>query len=280
MGFNKNNDWVAVMMNVESNDNVQLGNNPNLTLYSNGITPDNTGLKDKDYYKNIPQVQKRFSDTNGEFNEIAFNQFYDSAARAYQEFAEIDYVEKMLDEVGVSPYDSSRLTKPSRKVQNVSAVITPFHDKNRTTYGTANLWETGSATFSDREVAQANFVRDENGNKLDWTPNDRSGFKSLFNPALAYASYDEDVYDENGRLIHQKGELKLDENGDPYTELLGNREAFNKDIVRWSDTLTVEGTFLNKLDVFDSDSMEKSIGKVVGKTALMIAPYFTPIGAI
>ena len=280
MGFNKNNDWVAVMMNVESNNNIQLGNNPNLTLYSNGITPDNTGLKDKDYYKNIPQVQKRFSDTDGEFNEIAFNQFYDSAARAYQEFAEIDYVEKMLDEVGVSPYDSSRLTKPSRKVQNVSAVITPFHDKNRTTYGTSNLWETGSATFSDREVAQANFVRDENGNKLDWTPNDRSGFKSLFNPALAYASYDEDVYDENGRLIHQKGELKLDENGDPYTELLGNREAFNKDIVRWSDTLTVEGTFLNKLDVFDSDSMEKSVGKVVGKTALMIAPYFTPIGAI
>lgn len=268
------------MMNVENNDNIQLGNNPNLTLYSNGITPDNTGLKDKDYYKNIPQVQKRFFDTNGEFNEVAFNQFYDSAARAYQEFAETDYVEKMLDEVGVSPYDSSRLTKPSRKVQNVSAVITPFHDKNRTTYGTANLWETGSATFSDREVAQANFVRDENGNKLDWTPNDRSGFKSLFNPALAYASYDEDVYDENGHLIHQKGELKLDENGDPYTELLGNREAFNKDIVRWSDTLTVEGTFLNKLDVFDSDSMEKSIGKVVGKTALMIAPYFTPIGAI
>ena len=53
MGFNKNNDWVAVMMNVESNDNIQLGNNPNLTLYSNGITPDNTGLKDKDYYKNM-----------------------------------------------------------------------------------------------------------------------------------------------------------------------------------------------------------------------------------
>ena len=280
MGFNKNNDWVAVMMNVENNENIQLGNNPNLTLYSNGITPDNTGLKDRDYYKNIPQVQKRFSDSNGNFNETAFNQFYDSAARSYQEFAEIDYVEKMLDEVGVSPYDSSRLTKPSRKVQNVSAVITPFHDKNRTTYGTANLWETGTPTFSDREVAQANFVRDENGNKLDWTPNDRSGFKSLFNPALAYASYDEDVYDENGRLIHQKGELKLDENGDPYTELLGNREAFNKDIVRWSDTLTVEGTFLNKLDVFDSDSMEKSIGKVIGKTALMIAPYFTPAGAI
>jgi hypothetical protein len=166
MGFNKQNDWLAVMTNVENN-NIQLGSNPNLTLYSNGITPDNTGIKDRDYYKNIPQIQNKFTGEDGKFNETAFNQFYDSATNAFQEFAEIDYVERMLDEIGVSPYDSSRLSKPTRKVQNISATITPFHDKNRTTYGTANLWETGSATFSDREVAQANFVRDENGNKLD-----------------------------------------------------------------------------------------------------------------
>lgn len=279
MGFNKQNDWVAVMMNVENNDNIQLGSNPNLTLYSNGITPDNTGLKDRDYYKNIPQIQNKFVDENGQFNDTAFNQFYESATKSYQEFAEIDFVERMLDEIGVSPYDSSRLAKPTRKVQNISATITPFHDKNRTTYGTANLWETGSATFSDREVAQANFVRDENGNKLDWTPNDRSGFKSLFSPAIAYASYDEDVYDENGRLIHRKGELKLDENGDPYTELLGDREAFGKDVVKWSDTFSVEGSTFNKLDIFDSDGLDKSTWKIVGKTALMIAPYFTPLGA-
>ena len=279
MGFNKQNDWVAVMLNVENNDNIQLGSNPNLTLYSNGITPDNTGIKDRDYYKNIPQIQKKFTDSNGKFDESAFNQFYTSATSTFQEFAEIDFAEQMLNEIGVSPYDSSRLSNPKRKVQNISAILTPFHDKNRTTYGTANLWETGSATFSDREVAQANYVRDENGNVLDWTPNDRSGFKSFFTPALAYASYDEDVFDENGKLIHQKGELKLDENGDPYTELLGNREAFAKDIVKWSDTFSVEGSVFNKLDVFDSDGLDKSTWKVIGQTALMIAPYFTPIGA-
>jgi hypothetical protein len=127
------------MMNVENNDNIQLGSNPNLTLYSNGITPDNTGLKDRDYYKNIPQIQNKFVDENGQFNDTAFNQFYESATKSYQEFAEIDFVELMLDEIGVSPYDSSRLAKPTRKVQNISATITPFHDKNRTTYGTANL---------------------------------------------------------------------------------------------------------------------------------------------
>jgi hypothetical protein len=54
----------------------------------------------------------------------------------------------------------------------------------------------------------------------------------LFTPALAYASYDDDVYDENGILIHQKGELKLDDNGDPYTELLGTKEAYGKQMVK------------------------------------------------
>lgn len=221
-------------MNIENNENVQLGNNPMATLYSNGITPDTTGMQDEDYYKNIPQVQERFKNKNtGEFDDNAFKQFYNSALRSYNEFAEIPFVEKMLDEIGTTPYDSSRISRPERTVRNISAVLTPFHDKNRTTYGTANLWETGTPTFSDREVAQANFVRDENGNKLDWTPNDHAGiFKSLFNPALVYASYDEDVFDEEGRLIHQKGELKLDENGDPYTELLGNRESAGKNIVK------------------------------------------------
>lgn len=277
----KNNDWVAVLMNIESDENVQLGNNPMATLYSNGITPDTTGMQNEDYYKNIPQVQERFKNKNtGEFDDNAFKQFYNSALRSYNEFAEIPFVEKMLDEIGTTPYDSSRISRPERIVKNISAVLTPFHDKNRTTYGTGNLWETGTPTFSDREVAQANFVRDENGNKLDWTPNDHAGvFKSLFNPALVYASYDEDVFDEEGRLIHQKGELKLDENGDPYTELLGNRESAGKNIVKWTETFSVDGTFANKLDIFDSDSFEKNAWKTVAKTGVMLLPYLTPAGA-
>lgn len=274
----KQNDWVAVLINAEAND-VQLGENPMATLYSNGIIPENTGIQEKDYYKDIPQVQDAFRGKDGKIDEIAFNQFYDSALRSYQEFAEIPFVEKALDAMGTTPYDSSRLNDLSKSVRDVSAMISPFHDKNRSTYGTRNLWETGSATFSEREVAQANFVRDENGNKLDWTPNDRAGiFKSLFMPALAYASYDEDVYDDNGLLIHQKGELKLDENGDPYTELLGTKESAGKELVKWTDTLSVEGTFANKLDVFDSDSLEKSVGKTIAKTALMLLPYLTPAG--
>jgi hypothetical protein len=49
---------------------------------------------------------------------------------------------------------------------------------------------------------------------------------------MVYASYTEDVYDEDGRLIHQKGETKLDDDGDPYVELLGDRPAYGQDIVK------------------------------------------------
>lgn len=275
----RQNDWAAVLLNISNTENIDLGEDPMKTLYGNGITPENTELKDEDYYKNIPQVVNSFT-KNGEFDEAAYKQFYDSALRSYNEFSETPFLENMLDDIGVTSYDSSRLYNPA-KVKDLNAVIMPWHDRNRSTYGTANIWEKGSKTFSDREVAQANFVRDENGNKLDWTPNDKAGlFSGLFAPSLVYATYTEDVFDKDGKLIHQKGETKLDENGDPYTELLGDRPAYGQDIVKWTDIMTVDGSWWNKyVDVFDSDSLEKSMGKTIAKTALMLTPYFTPIGS-
>lgn len=273
----KQNDWAAVLLNAESNENINLGKDPLKTFYVNGITPENTGLQDSDYYKSIPQVIDRFT-KDGEFDEKSYQTFYDSALRLYNEFTETPFIENILDDIGVTSYDSSRLLNPEAKVKNLNAKLLPIHDRNRSTHGTSNIWENGSKTFSDREVAQANFVRDENGNVLDWKPNDRTLFRGIFDPALVYASYTEDVYDNEGRLIHQKGELKLDENGDPYTELLGDRPAYGQDIVNWTDNLTVDGSMWNKLDFFDSDGLEKDMWKTVAKTAVMMAPFFTPVG--
>ena len=49
-----------------------------------GLTADNTGLLDKNTYRNSKFVQEMFKDENGKFNEVAFNQKYDSAAFTYQ----------------------------------------------------------------------------------------------------------------------------------------------------------------------------------------------------
>ena len=83
---NKQNDYFAASIN-----------RPDLSIdqmYAVGLTPSNTGLKDKDYYKDIKQVRDKFTDQNGKFNEEAYNVYYDGLQRSYNEFAQQDFVNK------------------------------------------------------------------------------------------------------------------------------------------------------------------------------------------
>ena len=94
---NKTNDWFAAQMNapigVTTSD-----------FYANGITPDNTGLHDRDYYKNIPQVQEAFN-KNGQFDELSYNQFYDSAIRSYNDFSNDKFIEDYVEKAARHKYD-------------------------------------------------------------------------------------------------------------------------------------------------------------------------------
>lgn len=47
------------------------------------------------------------------------------------------------------------------------------------------------------------------------------------------AIYENDVFDEDGRLIHHKGEYKLDEKGDPYYEVLGNKSTAGRETLKY-----------------------------------------------
>lgn len=97
-------------------------------------------------------------------------------------------------------------------------------------------------------------------------------------PTVALAIYDEDGYEKiNGqKVFHKKGDYKTDENGDFYYEVLGNKEGYGRDILRYTDTLTVDGSTLNKFDFFDSDGLEKSITGTLVKTAVTLTPYLIP----
>lgn len=267
--MNKPNDWIAANMNAPEGSTL-------FDMQASGILPDNTIIHERDYYKDIPQVQNYFQ-KDGKFDEVGFNEFYDSALRSFDDYSNDNFTENLILQMDRSPYDWTKLDNPN--VVDTSAYLSNIKDKNRSTIGTGNIWQTGDPVYSDREVAQANNVRDEFGRELDWTANDKGGLiKGLFMPTMALASWDEDgVHIENGREIeHKKGDLKLDWKGDPYMEKLGDREGYGKDIVKWSDVLTKEGTILNKFDPFDSDGLEKSIGGTIAKTALKIAPYFIP----
>jgi hypothetical protein len=66
------NDWVAINLNVEDSPEVTMDD-----LYANGIRPENTVIKDAEYYKDIPQVREKFT-KDGKFDEDAFNQAHQS----------------------------------------------------------------------------------------------------------------------------------------------------------------------------------------------------------
>lgn len=248
-------------------------------VVANGITPENTGIQSKDYYKNIDAVQQTFTQ-NGKFDEVAFDNFYNSALKTYNEFSDKDWTEKLVNEMAKDPFD---WTQPlNTNVKNISATIQNGNNPERRNMSITGIGTIGGPVFSIREIAQDNEVRDLEGNKLGWTPNQKGAVGSIFEPTVVLAQWDEDgEHIANGRkVMHKKGDYKTDENGDYFYELLGNREAYDKEILKFSDVLTVDGTSLNKWDPFDSDGLTKSVGSTIAKTALEILPLLTPFGKV
>ena len=249
-------------------------------MIMHGVTADNTTIRDRDYYKNIDAVKNNdfFKSQDGKFDNVKFNNFYDSVVNTYNSFSKDDYQQKIIDGLAKDPLD---WTQPfNNNVKDISAVITVGKgDFGHRSKGVTGIGTIGDQIFSMREIAQDSRVRDKDGNILNWSPNSRGFFKSIFDPAYVLATYDEDGYHvENGvEIAHKKGEYKLDpETGDPFYEELGDRDPYGKEVLRITDTLTVDGTRLNKWDFLDSDGLSKSIGSTVLQTAVAIAPLFIP----
>lgn len=94
--------------------------------------------------------------------------------------------------------------------------------------------------------------------------------------SLVYATYDNDEYDENGNLIHQKGEWKKDEFGNYYAETVDNEEILDKQFVTLSEVLTDDNSAWNSVDIFDSDDLESNAWKTGLRTAAVIGSTFIP----
>lgn len=266
---NKPNDFIAASIN--GGENVTLDD---LRYYN--ITPDNTGIQSEDYYKRIPQVQELFT-KDGKFDEDLYDAWYKDNLDLYNSWSNEDYEGKLIDAIERSPYDIFH--NDNTNVEDTSTKIISARDPERTARGLTYTGSNNGATFDIREVAQANYVLDENGNELDWTPNDKGGFwKGLWRPALALATWDEDGYHyENGMKVeHHAGDIRYGANGDPCYQILGNRSAVGKDVLHYTDTFTADDSLLNKFDFFDSDGLKKSVGGTLMRTAVLLAPMFIP----
>lgn len=272
---NKSNDFFATLMF-----------QPNTTfedMAAEGLTADNVGLQSRDYYKDIQQVKDTFVGKDGRFDDKAYDAFYDNCLSLYNDYAKQDYEKLALQNFEYNP-DVWWASKDAKKM-DTRTEITFGKNPIKISTGINYITQSSKPVLSIRELAQANVARDnETGESLGWTPNEKGGlFKSLSRPTLVLATWDEDgVHEENGRTIqHQKGEYKFDEDGSPYYETLGNREIYDKDVLHYTDTFTVDGSKLNKYDFFDSDGLDKSIGGTLMKTAVktlpMLIPYVGPV---
>jgi hypothetical protein len=118
----KKNDWFATLLY-----------NPDLStrqLSELGVTPENSGLKTKDEYKNIDDVKQAFSDANGNFDNKKFDDFYNGALELYNKYALDEYDKKIpqlfLDSKWDAPRDAPILDATPKFELKKNSALDPY----------------------------------------------------------------------------------------------------------------------------------------------------------
>lgn len=249
-----------------------------LDLYQNSLTPDNTSFLSMDEYRQTPLVQKLFSE-NDVFNEQAFEETYLLAAQKYQDLTNKKAADELAKQLEYS--QSSRYKPLGANIRSNQSKYENLVNPLGYSYGINGINKQGDPLYTEEENAQSNRIWDSKNNKwLDETPESRPLYKKLFGDTLVYAQWDENgthIDPITGQEIeHFAGQRKTDENGNYYTELIGDQDLLNKKVVSVSDILTKEDSWLNKYDFFDSDGYDKSTAGIATKTLISIAPYLIP----
>ena len=276
------NDWLVANIN-----------NPDFTVsdFKNiaDMSIDNTQFLKKDQYLKSDFIKNNpaFKGNNGDFDQKKFDKYYDQRLQDFQEFKN----DKTPEGLELSVFDTLRT--PNDKVRSNGLKIGRGYNPDRQKIGIegVNVWSKPERSRSELAQTQKIF-NSETGKFENWTPNDNALFngksdfglswlKSLFSDPLVLAQYEEDTIDKDGTK-HKKGDYKLNEEGTYYYETLGGRSPIGKQVLSSLDTLTIDGTKLNKYDFFDSDDIEKSVKGVIAKNVATLIPMFVggPIGTV
>ena len=261
--------------------------NPNMTLEdlaSVGLTSENTMLLDRAQYASNEKVQNMFRDGDGNFDENKFNEWYNIAEQSYNILAND---EANLNLMNVTAYDSDNIfVDPSKRTKENKPFVLKLPNPDRLNVGLTRIGKVGPRTLSQDEIAQTqqvllNPTGVANGEapKYGKSPNE-SWFEDFWDTKVM-AAWDEDgihIDPVTGKEVqHQKGDLKLNENGTYYYESLDGRSVYGKRILNKFNTLTTDGSALNKYDFFDSDDIEqKSIGGSIAKNLALVGSMFIP----
>lgn len=273
----KQNDWIVATINNPTFDAGDFQHISDMTL-------DNTQLLSKDQYLKSRYIRENdlFKNDQGEFSEELFDRFYQGAAQKFAEFS----TENIVDNYEYDMWDVMRPEKG--KVKDVNFSLGVQQNPEHISIGVAGFNEISKSDKSQRELAQNSKIYDPaSGKYLDVSVNDISFWnnpaeyiKSLFDDPLVYATYDQDETEVDpytgNTITHKKGEWKVNDDGEYYTERLNGRSLIGKQVVSATDYLTSENASINKYDFFDSDDIEKSVGGTIAKNVAAVLPMFIP----
>ena len=249
-----------------------------------GMNLANTQFASKDLYKSNPKIrsQKIFQDAEGNFSDQKFDQYYNNVASSFRDFS----TESAVDDYEYSMWDTRR--PEGAKVKSINFNLNTVNNPDHIRIGVGGINKITNSDKSRRELAQNSKIFDPaTGTFLDKSVNDISLFtnpfeyiSSLFDDPLVYATYDEDTVEidpiTGNKVTHKKGEWKVNEDGEYYTEKANGRNLRGKTVVSVSDYITDENSKLNSIDFMDSDDLEKSVAGTVAKNVAAIIPMFIP----
>lgn len=271
----KENDW---FLNTVTNPSFSISD-----FRGVGLDASNTSLADENTYRNIPQITDNpMFQTDGGFDEAKFHNYYQIAAEAYNKLADETYQEDIIKQATFHRDDIFVDPSQRREGPDINIFREPNPLKQKRGIRRLNLLD--APTMSIDEIAQTQKVWDPATKTWHAAPND-SFFEDFFDTRVMAqwdfnADADGNPTNDPARIVHKKGELKLNENGTYYYENLNGREVYGRKVLSKLDTLTTDGSFWNKYDFFDSDDLQKSVGGTLMKNIATIAPMFIPgIGA-
>lgn len=244
-----------------------------LDFKSIGLNTENTSLESKEVYKNLDYIQTNpLLQTDGKFDESKFESAYESAAQQYKMFADDEVLDNINNDT--SFYRNNIYAPAENRNTEIEYSIKREANPLRQSRGLIHANDVQESPLSVREIAQTQKVWDEATQSWQDAPNE-SWFNNFFETRVL-AQWDEDgehIDPFSKQLVaHKKGEKKINENGTFYYENLNGRDIYGREVLSKFDTLTVDGTFVNKFDFFDSDDKEKSFTGNLVKNAAKVVP--------
>lgn len=276
MTNSKENDW---LLNRVSNPTFSISD-----FKAVGLDATNTSLEDASVYKNIPQIQDNPAfQTDGKFDEAKFDNVYKYMAETYNQLADESYQEDVVSQATF--HRDNIFAEPEQRRKGPDIYLSREANPLRQKRGVRRLNLLDAPTMSADEIAQAqkvlaNPIGASNGANPVWHDAPNDSFWTDFWDTRVMAQWD-----ENGEHVdpiskevvkHKKGELKLNENGTYYYENLDGRDVYGRRVLSKLNTLTTDGSAINKYDFFDSDGVDKSVTGSLVRNAVSILPMFIP----